>query len=37
MKNYFACLAVVVGLAVVVLSAEQAHAIPAFARLYKTE
>jgi len=37
MKNHFACLAVVVGLAMLVLTTEQAHAIPAFARLYKTE
>ena len=37
MKSHFGCLAVVVVVAAVVFSAGKAHAIPAFARLYKTE
>jgi hypothetical protein len=37
MKNRFACLAVALGIATVLLSSGKAQAIPAFARLYKTE
>lgn len=37
MKSRIACLAVVMGVTGIVLSAERAQAIPAFARLYKTE
>ena len=37
MKTRFACLAVAVGFALVLVATEKAQAIPAFARLYKTE